>query len=155
MMLGDLITSDAILPAVRVSSKKALLQQMGERAALISGLPASDILAALMQRERLGSTGVGNGIAIPHGKLATCDRIYGVFASLDKPIPFDAMDGSPVDLVFMLIASENAGADHLKALAKVARFLRDPRVALQLRTSRDAEAQFSVFRQTGQASHAA
>ena len=93
--------------------------------------------------------------SIPHGKLAHCDRIFGVFARLEKPIDFEAMDGEPVDLVFLLIASETAGADHLKALAKVARFLRDPKMTAQLRTARDAEALHAVMMLAGQTSPAA
>ena len=90
---------------------------MSERAALVSGLPAREIFNAILQRERLGSTGVGDGVAIPHGKLAKCERLFGVFARLERPIDFEALDGLPVDLIFLLIAPESAGADHLKALA--------------------------------------
>ena len=86
-----------------------------------------------MQREKLGSTGVGNGIAIPHGKLPKLDKLFGLFARLDRPVDFEALDGQPVDLVFLLLAPEGAGADHLKALARVARLLRDPEVARKLR----------------------
>ena len=98
-----------------------------------------------MQREKLGSTGVGNGIAIPHGKLPKLDKLFGLFARLDRPIDFEALDGQPVDLVFLLLAPEAAGADHLKALARVARLLRDPEVARKLRESRDAEALYAVL----------
>ncbi len=155
MALTDLITHDAVLPALRAPSKKAVLQEMSERAGLVSGLSGREIFDAVLQRERLGSTGVGNGIAIPHGKLSRCERIFGVFARLEKPIDFEAMDGEPVDLVFLLIASETAGADHLKALARVARFLRDPKTAAQLRMTRSAEALYAVLMQSGQTSHAA
>ena len=99
----------------------------------------------MLQREKLGSTGVGNGIAIPHGKLPKLDKLFGLFARLDRPIDFDALDGQPVDLIFLLLAPEAAGADHLKALARVARLLRDPHVANKLRESRDAEALFAVL----------
>ena len=87
----------------------------------------------LMQREKLGSTGVGNGVAIPHGKLPKLDKLFGLFARLDRPVDFEALDGQPVDLIFLLLAPEGAGADHLKALARVARLLRDPEVARKLR----------------------
>jgi PTS system nitrogen regulatory IIA component len=93
-----------------------------------------------MQREKLGSTALGAGIAIPHGKLPKLDRIYGVFARLERPIDFEALDGQPVDLVFVLLAPESAGADHLKALSRIARLLRDPQLANQLRDASDAEA---------------
>ena len=103
----------------------------------------------LAQRERLGSTGIGNGIAIPHGKLPKLERLFGVFARLDRPIDFEALDGQPVDLLFLLLAPEAAGADHLKALARVARLLRDPEVARKLRESRDAEAIYAVLTSCG------
>src|SRR5207245_5304420 len=96
-------------------------------------------------REKLGSTGVGSGIAIPHGKLAKLDKLFGLFARLDRPIDFDALDGQPVDLIFLLLAPETAGADHLKALARVARLLRDSDVARKLRDSRDAEDLYAVL----------
>lgn len=155
MPLADLISSEAILPSLRAINKKTLLHHMCERASLLSGLPGRDIFDAVLQRERLGSTGVGNGVAIPHGKLPKCDRIFGVFARLDKAIDFEAMDSAPVDLVCLLIASEGAGADHLKALARVARFLRNPAIAMQLRLTRDAGALYEVLMQADQASHAA
>jgi nitrogen PTS system EIIA component len=155
MPLSDLIAPEAVIPGLRAANKKAVLIEMSERAALTSGLPARDIFDAVLQRERLGSTGIGNGVAIPHGKFAGCERIFGVFARLDKPIDFEAMDGAPVDLVFLLIASEMAGADHLKALARVARFLRDPKVVVQLRATRDIETLSSILLQMGATSHAA
>jgi PTS system nitrogen regulatory IIA component len=94
----------------------------------------------VLHRERLGSTGVGRGVAIPHGKLAKLDRLVGLFARLDKPIDFEALDGEPVDLIFLLLAPEGAGADHLKALARIARLLRDEKIAEQLRAARDESA---------------
>ena len=121
MSLSQLLKPDAVLAALRVNGKKQALQEMSERAALVSGLPAREIFDSILQRERLGSTGVGDGVAIPHGKLAKCEHIFGVFARLDRPIDFEALDGLPVDLIFMLIAPEAAGADHLKALAMSAR----------------------------------
>ena len=155
MALSDLIASDAVLPQLRATGKKAVLAEMSERAGLVSGLSGRKIFDAVLQRERLGSTGVGNGIAIPHGKLVRCERILGVFARLERPIDFEAMDGEPVDLVLLLIASETAGADHLKALARVARFLRDPKVAAQLRATRDVDVLHAVLARSGQTSHAA
>jgi PTS system nitrogen regulatory IIA component len=154
MALTDLLSPDAIFSALRVNGKKQALQEMSERAAQVSGLPAREIFDALLQRERLGSTGVGDGIAIPHGKLAKCTRIFGIFARLDRAIDFEALDGLPVDLIFLLIAPESAGADHLKALAGIARVLRDPAMAAQLRATRDASALYSLLTLTP-ASHAA
>ena len=154
MALTDLLSPDAIFSALRVNGKKQALQEMSERAAQVSGLAAREIFDALLQRERLGSTGVGDGIAIPHGKLAKCDRIFGIFARLERAIDFEALDGLPVDLIFLLIAPESAGADHLKALAGIARVLRDPAIAAQLRATRDASALYSLLTLTP-ASHAA
>ena len=154
MALTDLLSPDAIFSALRVNGKKQALQEMSERAGQVSGLPAREIFDALLQRERLGSTGVGDGIAIPHGKLAKCERIFGIFARLERAIDFEALDGLPVDLIFLLIAPESAGADHLKALAGIARVLRDPEMAAQLRATRDASALYSLLTLTP-ASHAA
>ena len=154
MALTDLLSPDAIFSALRVNGKKQALQEMSERAAQVSGLPAREIFDALLQRERLGSTGVGDGIAIPHGKLAKCNRIFGIFARLERAIDFEALDGLPVDLIFLQIAPESAGADHLKALAGIARVLRDPEMAAQLRATRDASALYSLLTLTP-ASHAA
>ncbi len=147
MPLHDLISADAILPALRATTKKLVLHDMSERAGLVSGLPAREIYDAVLQRERLGSTGVGNGIAIPHGKLAACQRVFGVFARLEKPIEFEALDGGPVDLMFLLVAPESAGADHLKALARIARMMRDGHLVSRLRVTRDPSALFGVLNQ--------
>jgi PTS system nitrogen regulatory IIA component len=154
MPLNDILTPDAVLAALRVNGKKQALQEMSERAAMVSGLPAREIFDSLLQRERLGSTGVGDGIAIPHGKLAKCARIFGVFGRLERPIDFDALDGLPVDMIFLLIAPENAGADHLKALALISRVLRSPGLPAKLRATRDPSAIFSLLTLTP-TSHAA
>lgn len=138
MELSDLIREEAILPSLKAHSKKQVLQDLSERAAALSGLEARDIFETVVAREKLGSTGIGHGIAIPHGKLTGIGRIQGVFARLAKPIDFESLDDQPVDLVFLLIAPEGSGADHLKALSKIARLLRDPRTVDELRASRDA-----------------
>jgi PTS system nitrogen regulatory IIA component len=145
MPLTDLLTPQAVMPALKVNSKKQALQELAARAAALCGRSDREVLDVLAQRERLGSTGIGNGIAIPHGKLPKLERLFGVFARLDRPIDFEALDGQPVDLLFLLLAPEAAGADHLKALARVARLLRDPEVARKLRESRDAEAIYMVL----------
>jgi nitrogen PTS system EIIA component len=145
MALTDILSPDAIFSALRVNGKKQAVQEMSERAAQLSGLPAREIFDVLLQRERLGSTGVGDGIAIPHGKLAKCTRIFGIFARLERAIDFEALDGMPVDLIFLLLAPEAAGADHLKALATIARVLRAPDLAAQLRATRDASAIYSLL----------
>jgi len=103
------------------------------------------VFEALLQRERLGSTGIGEGIAIPHGKLPGLSRIFGLMARLDKPVDFEALDDQPVDILFLLLAPEGAGADHLKALARVARVLREPGVIERIRTTRDAAALYAIM----------
>ena len=145
MLLTDLVAPTAVIPALKVNGKKQALQELSARAAELTGLDERVVFETLMQREKLGSTGVGNGIAIPHGKLAKLPRMFGLFARLDRAIDFEALDGQPVDLVFLLLAPEGAGADHLKALARVARVLRDPDVASKLRDSRDTDALYSVL----------
>ena len=145
MDLSDLVTPDAILPSLKANSKKQALQAIAEKAAAMTGVEERDIFETLVKREKLGSTGVGGGIAIPHGKLAKLDRIFGLFARLAKPIDFEALDERPVDLIFLLLAPENAGADHLKALARIARLFREPGVAAKLRGSTDISALFAVL----------
>ncbi|MEF2070355.1 PTS IIA-like nitrogen regulatory protein PtsN [Consotaella aegiceratis] len=147
MDFDDLIEQDAILPALKANSKKQVLQDLAQKAAEVTGLPERDIFETVLQREKLGSTGVGNGIAIPHGKLAGLDRIVGVFGRLSRPVDFDALDEQPVDLVFLLLAPEGAGADHLKALSKVARLLRNPDTVEKIRSSRDASALYTLMTQ--------
>src|SRR5437773_7093098 len=145
MLLTDLVAPDAIVPALKVNSKKQILQELAAKAAELCGQSERTILETLQQREKLGSTGVGNGIAIPHGKLPKLNKLFGLFARLERPVDFEALDSQPVDLVFLLLAPETAGADHLKALARIARLLRDQDVAKKLRASRDAQAIYSVL----------
>lgn len=147
MSLHDLIDSDAIIASLKAPTKKQALQELSERASAVAGLPAREIFDALLQRERLGSTGVGGGIAIPHGKLPRVARMLGVFARLDRPIDYEALDGEPVDLIFLLLAPESAGADHLKALSRVARSLRDPSLTARLRATKDASGLFLLLTQ--------
>ena len=148
MDLSDLIEVPAILPALKANSKKQLLQLLAERASSISGIPEREIFDTILQRERLGSTGVGNGIAIPHGKLSGVKRITGVFARLEAPVDFEALDDQPVDLVFLLLAPEGAGADHLKALSRIARVLRDADTVAKVRGTRDASAIHALLSET-------
>ena len=145
MPLTDLVAPKAIIPALKVNNKKQAMQELSARAAGLTGQSERVIFDILMQREKLGSTGVGNGIAIPHGKLPNLGKLFGLFARLDRPIDFEALDGQPVDLIFLLLAPEPAGADHLKALARVARLMRTPDTAKMLRESRDAEAIYAVL----------
>jgi PTS system nitrogen regulatory IIA component len=145
MPLTDLVAPQAVVPALRVNNKKQAIQELAARAAELTGQGEREILEILQQREKLGSTGIGNGIAIPHGKLPQLNKLFGLFARLARPVDFEALDGQPVDLVFLLLAPEGAGADHLKALARVARLLRDADLVRKLRDSRDAEALYAVL----------
>lgn len=145
MLLSDILIPKNVLPSLRVTSKKQLLQELSSHAARLTGLGEREIFDTLLQRERLGSTGVGAGIAIPHGKLAKINHVFGLFARLDRPVDYEAVDGEPVDLVFLLLASETAGADHLRALSRIARSLRDPGIAQKLRATRDAAGLYSVL----------
>ena len=154
MDLRDLITPEGIIPSLRVKSKKQALQELADRAAGLTGANPRRIFEALLQRERLGSTGVGRGIAIPHGKISDMKQIFTLFARLEEKVDFEAMDGEPVDLIFLLLAPESAGADHLKALARISRLLRDPAAIEKLRGSRDRAALYSVLTEP-LASHAA
>lgn len=145
MEIRDLVTSESIIERLNVASKKQALQELSRRAAAITGLEERRIFDVLLERERLGSTGVGNGVAIPHGKLAGVDRLQGLFARLEKPVDFDAIDDQPVDLIFLLLAPEGAGADHLKALARVSRLLRDRTICEKLRGSEKADALYGLL----------
>ena len=155
MDLGDLLKAEAVLPSLHAQSKKQVLQEICGAAAKHTGLSEREVYDTIAQRERLGSTGVGQGVAIPHGKLAALDRLVGVFARLDRPVSFDSLDDQPVDLVFVLLAPESAGADHLKALARIARVLRDPDVAQRLRAAQDTGELHAVLTAPSEASHAA
>jgi PTS system nitrogen regulatory IIA component len=145
MPLLDFLTPQAVVPALRVPGKKQALQEIGAEAARLTGLDAGAVYEVLLQRERLGSTGIGDGIAIPHGKLAKLDRLFGLVARLEKPIDFEALDSQPVDLLFLLLAPEGAGADHLKALARIARIVREPGILDRVRAARDADALYAVL----------
>ena len=154
MEIADLIEPEAILPKLRSSSKKQALQELAKAAARQTGADERAIFQVLLERERLGTTGVGNGIAIPHGKLPEIDRLQGLFARLERPIDFDSIDEQPVDLVFLLLAPESAGADHLKALARISRLLRPADYCNKLRGSDSRDAIYALLTQ-GTASQAA
>lgn len=150
----DVIRPDDVIVELKAASKRQVLQELAERAATATGLDAKPLFDALMERERLGTTGVGAGIAIPHAKVEGLDRIVGLFAHLDPPIDFDALDDRPVDLVFLLLAPEGQGADHLKALARIARCLRDASLCGRLRQQTDSRAVYRLLVEKP-ASHAA
>lgn len=143
--LSDLISVDAIDANLSAMNKKALFQQLASAAARLTGLPAKKILACLNERERLGSTGFGGGIAIPHGKIEGLPGVVGFFARLNTPVDFNAIDNLPVDLVFLLLSPPDSGADHLKALARVSRALRDRATIAKLRGARSKDAIFALL----------
>ena len=145
MALAGLLHQNAIIPAMRANSKKQLLQELAAKASKITGLPEREIFDVILQRERLGSTGVGNGIAIPHGKLNNLPSIIGIFARLETSVDFEALDDQPVDLVFLLLAPEGAGADHLKALSRIARVLRDQDMVAKIRSSESASEIYTLL----------
>jgi PTS system nitrogen regulatory IIA component len=145
MSLSDILDDRSVFPALRVQNKKQLLQELSHAAAQLTAIDHRVIFETLMRREKLGSTGLGQGIAIPHGKVPAITRVYGMFARLAHPIPFDAVDDQPVDLVFLLLAPEHAGADHLKALAKISRLLRDPAIVTKLRGTESAQGLYAIL----------
>lgn len=145
MALSDLIPHGGASIDLGASSRKQALQAMSDMAAKLTGLAPRVVFDAILQRERLGSTGVGQGVAIPHARLAGVDSVVGIFARLRTPVDFESIDGRPVDLVFMLIAPEDAGAEHLKALARVSRLLRREDVRQRLRAAPDTDAVHAVL----------
>ncbi len=145
MEIRDIISPPAVVADLKATSKKQALQELAKRAQEVTGLAERRIFDALLERERLGTTGVGMGIAIPHAKLHELDRLYGLFARLAQPIDFDAIDDAPVDLLFLLLAPESAGADHLKALARVSRLLRDKAMCAKLRGADNPDALFALL----------
>ncbi|MBL6954730.1 MAG: PTS IIA-like nitrogen regulatory protein PtsN [Alphaproteobacteria bacterium] len=145
MDMADLLIQDGVVANLKAGSKKQALQELSQQAAALTGLHERVIFDALLQREKLGTTGIGRGIAIPHGKMQDLERLHGIFARLPKPIDFDAIDEQPVDLIFLLLAPETAGADHLKALARISRLLRDDTICAKLRGADNPEALFALL----------
>ena len=145
---GNLMTSDCVLANLRASNKRQVLQELARKASKLTGQAEDAIYEVLNERELLGTTGIGHGIAIPHGKLPGLDRVYGVFAKLERPVDFDAIDNQPVDLIFLLLAPANCGTDHLKALAKVSRMLRDRILCEKMRGSTSCDALYALMNET-------
>ncbi|GJD88788.1 MULTISPECIES: PTS IIA-like nitrogen regulatory protein PtsN [Methylobacterium] len=149
MPILEFLDPDSVVPSLRARAKKQVLQELSAQAARrLPGLDEREVFETLLQRERLGSTGIGDGVAIPHGKLPGFDRLFGLVARLEKPVDFEALDGQPVDIAFLLLAPEGAGADHLKALAQVARVLREPGILERIRAARDASALYALLTHT-------
>jgi PTS system nitrogen regulatory IIA component len=153
MEIEDLLAAENVLADFRASSKKQTIQALSRKLADSLGLDPRTVFEKLLERERLGSTGVGKGVAIPHARIDGLDRIVGLFARLASPVEFDSVDDQPVDIVFMLLAPTDAGADHLKALARISRLLRDENTLSKLRLTVDAGALYAMLAQPS--SHAA
>lgn len=137
MQLADILIAEGVKVLGATTSKKRLFHDLGEMASACYGLDAGTVIDALLEREALGPTGVGNGVALPHARLHHLDRVRGMFFRLERPLDFDAVDRQPVDLVFTILAPANAGVDHLKALALVSRTMRDTGVCAKLRANSD------------------
>ena len=145
MEIIDLLSPEAVIPILKAAGKKQLLQELAHHAARLTQIPERRIFETLIERERLGSTGMGQGIAIPHGRIAGLPKISGVFARLETPVAYEAVDDQPVDLVFLLLAPEGAGADHLKALARVSRLLRNQAACEKLRAATKPEVLYALL----------
>ena len=154
MEIADLVTPASVIANLRAASKRQALQELAKRAAALTGRHERAIFEVLLERERLNTTGIGNGTALPHGRLPDLPRLYGLFARLEKPIDFEAIDNQPVDLIFMLLTPASAGADHLKALARISRLLRDRTICDKLRGTDRSDALYALLSDRA-ASHAA
>ncbi len=155
MEIAELLQQDGVVANLKVTSKKQALQELAQKAAHLTDLHERKIFDVLLERERLGTTGVGQGIAIPHGKLNELAQLHAVFARLETPIDFDSIDDEPVDLIFLLLAPESAGADHLKALARISRLLRDQNICAKLRGTSESDALYALLTDASVSSNAA
>lgn len=145
MDITDILLPEAVHSPLRVQSKKRLFQEIAQAAASRFGLEENTVCSVLTERESLGPTGVGHGVAIPHGRIPELPSVTGMFFKLETPVDFEAVDRRPVDLVFVLFAPEGAGADHLKALARVSRLLRSENTCAKIRSTADAQAIFAIL----------
>jgi PTS system nitrogen regulatory IIA component len=145
MQIADFLTPQAVFERVKAPNKKKLIGDLAGHAAVLAGLDANTVFETLWEREKLSSTGVGHGVAIPHGRLAKLEKIVGVFAHLDGAIDFESIDEAPVDLVFLLLTPADAGADHLKALARVSRLMRNAQFCEKLRASSDSAELYALL----------
>jgi len=154
MEITDILTPAGVIANLRAGNKRQALQELAKRAAQLTGKPERAIFEVLLERERLGTTGIGRGTAIPHGRMVDLQQLYGMFARLEKPIDFEAIDNQPVDIIFLLLTPATAGADHLKALARISRLLRDKTICDKLRGTDRADALYALLTDRA-ASHAA
>jgi PTS system nitrogen regulatory IIA component len=145
MNIADIISQNAVLDHLQASSKRELVQSLAERVAAVANIDERVVFDAVWERENLGSTGYGEGVAFPHARIEGLDKVCGLFARLDEPVDFDALDGKPVDLVFMLISPENSGADHLTALAALSRILKTEGSCEKLRKARSVEELYAIL----------
>ncbi len=145
MDIGELLAEDGIVLRSGASSKRQALQVVAETAASAMGLDAARVMDALLEREALGSTGLGSGVAVPHARIEGLHRVFGVFVRLDTPVAYGSVDDRPVDLMFALFAPPRDGADHLRALAAVSRAVRSPELRESLRQARTVDAAHALF----------
>jgi len=145
MRISDLLTLTSVTTRLKAANKKQALQDLAKRAASVIGVGERVLFETLMERERLGSTGIGNGVAVPHGRLPGLSAPRGFFARLEKAVDFEAVDNRPVDLIFLLVTPEGASGDHLKALALVSRLLRDRKICEKLRGTDRADALYALL----------
>ena len=155
MNIVRLLRPEAVKSVSTVSSKKMLLHALGDLSANVHDLDQETIVRALQERETLGPTGVGHGVALPHARIAGLNEVKAAFIRLEKPIDFNAVDRQPVDLFFCLLAPENAGVEHLKALALVSRTMRDASICAKLRANNDPETLHAIIAETQRVNQAA
>jgi PTS system nitrogen regulatory IIA component len=154
MEIWDLITPERVMAKLRVANKRQVLQELARRAASLLSEDEHKIFETLLEREQLGTTGIGGGTAVPHGRLPNLTQSFGLFARLEKPVDFEAIDSQPVYLVFLLLTPADAGANHLKALARISRLMRDRAMCAKLRGTESADAIYALLTDRA-ASHAA
>lgn len=154
MEIADILTPAGVIANLRASTKRQALQELAKRAAQLTGKHERAIFEVLLERERLGTTGIGHGTAIPHGRMPDLPQLHALFARLEKPTDFEAIDNEPVDLIFLLLTPATSGADHLKALARISRLLRDKAICEKLRGTDRADALYAILTDRA-ASHAA
>jgi PTS system nitrogen regulatory IIA component len=154
MEIYDLLSPASVIPNLRAANKRQALQELARRVASLAKLDEHRVFETLLEREQLGTTGIGAGTAVPHGRLPDLPRPIALFARLEKPIEFDAIDSQPVDLIFLLLTPSDASADHLKALARISRLLRDRAMCTKLRGTDAADAIYALLTDRA-ASHAA
>lgn len=145
MKLSEIMSGNSVFVGLKANSKRQLLQELADKAAEVTGISDRTVFDTVLERESLGTTGFGNGTALPHGRFAELDKIYGFFAKLASPVDYDAVDGKPVDLVFMLLSPESSGADHLTALAQASRILKDESIRSKIRQISSAQEIYALL----------